>query len=203
MDTAECAIVGCNRLIRARGLCRGHYVRAAKGVPLADMTPIIPRIKSVCSITGCDRPHNARGLCVSHYNRWINGKDLESPIRACAKRRFRCEVTGCPEPHECHGFCKRHSMLNVNYSLDAETMARFDAKRVCDVCAREFRRPGDRQIDHDHSCCPGRKSCGKCVRGLLCFMCNSGLGRFGDSRELMLLGVAYLSAWASESKTAA
>jgi hypothetical protein len=36
-------------------------------------------------------------------------------------------------------------------------------------------------VDHDHSCCPGKRSCGNCVRLLLCTLCNSALARLGDS----------------------
>jgi Recombination endonuclease VII len=35
-------------------------------------------------------------------------------------------------------------------------------------------------VDHAHWCCPGRKTCGKCVRGLTCNNCNHGAGGFGD-----------------------
>lgn len=28
-------------------------------------------------------------------------------------------------------------------------------------------------VDHLHSCCPGNKSCGKCIVGLLCLSCNN------------------------------
>jgi hypothetical protein len=27
-------------------------------------------------------------------------------------------------------------------------------------------------IDHDHACCPGARSCGGCIQGLLCRPCN-------------------------------
>jgi hypothetical protein len=39
-------------------------------------------------------------------------------------------------------------------------------------------------VDHDHSCCPALStSCGKCVRGLLCFGCNTLVGRVEEFRE--------------------
>lgn len=32
-------------------------------------------------------------------------------------------------------------------------------------------------VDHDHACCPGDYSCGRCIRGVLCVGCNFVLGR--------------------------
>ena len=47
-------------------------------------------------------------------------------------------------------------------------------------------------VDHDHSCCPGEKSCGACVRGLLCDNCNHALGKLKDRVELLRKAISYL-----------
>lgn len=47
-------------------------------------------------------------------------------------------------------------------------------------------------VDHDHNCCPGKKSCGKCVRALLCSVHNSMLGFGHDSPQELREGADYL-----------
>jgi hypothetical protein len=43
------------------------------------------------------------------------------------------------------------------------------------------------------ACCPEKaKSCGKCVRALLCTNCNCALGYAGDSPDLLIAMAAYL-----------
>jgi hypothetical protein len=47
-------------------------------------------------------------------------------------------------------------------------------------------------VDHDHSCCAGKRSCGKCVRGLLCRMCNVGIGSLKENVLIFEAALAYL-----------
>jgi hypothetical protein len=52
--------------------------------------------------------------------------------------------------------------------------------------------------DHDHTCCPARRSCANCRRDLLCAQCNSGLGNFKDSPLLLQKAIDYLAKHARE-----
>jgi hypothetical protein len=52
---------------------------------------------------------------------------------------------------------------------------------TCNLCSKRFylgRGSGATGfvIDHDHNCCHGGASCGKCIRGILCSACNLSLG---------------------------
>jgi hypothetical protein len=60
----------------------------------------------------------------------------------------------------------------------------------CAICKQVFTRTP--HIDHDHSCCPGAKTCGKCIRGLLCHKCNTGLGNLRDSVDVLKSAIEYL-----------
>ena len=70
---------------------------------------------------------------------------------------------------------------------------------VCAICFREPD-PGRRlAVDHDHACCPDRyRTCGRCIRALLCTSCNNRLGIVEDA-EWMGKARMYLGAHASQA----
>lgn len=73
----------------------------------------------------------------------------------------------------------------------------LESDGVCESCGVRQETLYDLQVDHDHKCCPGQKSCGKCVRGLICYGCNNGIARFLDDVAKMRLAIQYLERWDS------
>ena len=126
--------------------------------------------------------------------------------RCCDCERARRQVDS--EAHR--AYTRKHYRDNrqrymdyglANYGL---TRDQYDAllaaqHGLCALCARpehtlnkshEIRALA---VDHDHACCPGKKSCGRRIRGLLCHNCNIGISNFGDSVERLDQAIAYLS----------
>jgi hypothetical protein len=63
---------------------------------------------------------------------------------------------------------------------------------LCKICNQPETHKRRLSVDHDHSCCPGANSCGKCIRGLLCFRCNAVLGQLGDNTDILDSMIEYL-----------
>jgi hypothetical protein len=60
------------------------------------------------------------------------------------------------------------------------------------ICNLEF--PGGKfNVDHDHSCCNGETTCGRCVRGILCSGCNGGIGLLRDDITILTKAIEYLN----------
>lgn len=84
---------------------------------------------------------------------------------------------------EQHAATNRTGALRRNFNISTEQYDEMLAAQGggCAICRQP---PTERRlaVDHDHACCPGRgRSCGLCIRGLLCTACNTRLGWLEDT----------------------
>jgi len=90
--------------------------------------------------------------------------------------------------------------LTARYGLTVEEYSQrlADQKGVCAICNQPetVSHLGGKTIrlavDHDHSCCSGKFSCGKCVRGLLCYRCNRMISSWKDDPIVFFRAAEYL-----------
>jgi hypothetical protein len=110
--------------------------------------------------------------------------DTDAVIRAReSRKRWRDKR---PDYHKFNGLLKDYGLTREAYQtlLDSQ-----DNK--CPICLRDL--PEVTHTDHDHKCCDRyRKTCGKCVRGVLCGTCNQGLGQFQDDEDRLRRAADYL-----------
>lgn len=85
---------------------------------------------------------------------------------------------------------RRLAYVAVQYNLTAEQYQALvqHSEGLCYICGT---RKG-RAVDHDHSCCSGKVSCGKCVRGLACSLCNKYMGVIRDDPSVAIKMAHYL-----------
>lgn len=90
-------------------------------------------------------------------------------------------------------FCRNlKQKYRITYWDYVEMMIKQQGK--CGICDGPPGRTGLLRVDHDHGCCRNYPTCGNCVRSLLCAKCNTALGNFRDSVDLLKSAARYLLA---------
>lgn len=182
-----CVVNDCNRGVYSsnKPYCKKHYY--------SDL---------VCQVDGCEKPCTGAKYCNGHRQNnalygtptptWICfGCKQETPWRPAPKgHRIHCadcesllNAYGDMIPRSFKAWCVHH-ITKVDY-IKMLVAQGFCCKICKGKTASEHRTvaPSGLYIDHDHACCPGERSCGKCVRGLLCNSCNIAIGRYENYKQ--------------------
>ena len=139
-----------------------------------------------------------------HKNKHKNGKSyVRGTCKKCNNERARGYRKANPErykkydemPYRKTNERKLYSLrydLKRHYNITPEDRVELMDKQkgCCKICGNSLINPrfnkNDLNIDHDHR--TGE------IRGLLCSTCNTGLGQFQDSTDLLRKAIAYLEA---------
>lgn len=210
----------CARVTKTRELCSGHAEQRRLGRELAPLKPKAKDGEwRTCTFPGCRKRDRSRGLCWGHAEQRDRGQELR-PLRERSKsspvkvrdEQGRKQCSTCTawldeaefnrEASRSDGLssycreCARHKTLARKYGISAERYEAMLAEQGggCAVCGIPEGRADGRAlaVDHDHSCCPGKKTCGSCIRGLLCGSCNTGIGLLADTPARLRAAAAYL-----------
>lgn len=186
-----CKYPNCGRpaKYRIQLLCIGHIAQQNHGKELSPLRRrTAPKdLKETCTFEGCSRKTYRGNLCWTHDMQRANGTELTTIIEP--KRNLVCLVNNCLGRNHAKGLCTNHYQLTVKYSLSSERVVELFSDPICEICGKTNIRY---TVDHNHQCCSGHKSCGKCVRGILCYTCNLTLGHFNDDPEKIREMLKYL-----------
>lgn len=118
--------------------------------------------------------------------------------KGTTNRIKRCHPCQLSDKRQHYAAAEKGQAYRRRYGM---TLAERDAMLAvqgggCAICqTTEPGGRGDWCTDHDHACCPTKsKSCGKCIRGILCFSCNVMLGCAKDNPMTLATAVEYLAA---------
>lgn len=119
---------------------------------------------------------------------------LKAEKRVESRKKFCSPV--CKSKYRTSSGARVDTHLWTNFRIREEDYNKIlmEQEFSCAICKMHFSKQKRAfAVDHDHSCCDTKRSCGKCIRGLLCFECNIGLGKFKDSPEILKSALKYIS----------
>jgi hypothetical protein len=140
----------------------------------------------LCKKAGSDYREKRRkfwaNLSITGDESW-HGTEASYSHRAC-----RCQL------------CRKAMTISLTvrkYNLSKNFVEEILTDPVCSACGKTELEEKKFNFDHDHKCCPGEKSCGKCFRGLLCQPCNLVLGHVKDDPTILTNLVNYLERYSA------
>lgn len=193
-----CSVEGCPSYGHLKGMCMKHYHRMRRHGTTDDS---VPKAAAECSVDGCTDFVRARGWCALHLGRWYRtGSTDPSPIdprRRCSqceqlllREQFPGKARVCEDclPLYRQEMLARQMKSQRNKKGVRETVAALIAAQGnrCAICGCRGEDASRKRLALDHDHATGY------IRGMLCLHCNSGLGQFRDSPELLAAAIRYL-----------
>ncbi len=198
-----CSFDGCEKPQKQYGLCGGHKTQKQRG---RELTAIKEKVlyDPICIFDGCLNLSATMGFCSGHYAQNRKGKELTQLKKVRSSSEIaemdamgvrQCKKCCKEHPLDAEHFyrsiamrggwsfwckrCWRDQRLRDKYRMSIEDWElKFEAQGSrCAICyTTEPGGHGNWHTDHDHNCCSGKNTCGKCVRAILCNNCNITVG---------------------------
>lgn len=197
MSDGTCSHDACEEPVNARDLCTKHYLRdlevrrsrgevpALQGHNLSAIDAVA--LTATCFVCG-------PGIAIKREYRPGAQARVEGVNFVCAKRTPKNERVNA-EPGALSP-TSRARQINSRFQIREDVYERLLLQQdgLCAICRRPPEPDRMLAVDHDTRCCPpaSRRTCGNCIRGLLCTNCNWGLGHLGDDPEVLLRAVSYV-----------
>ena len=114
-----------------------------------------------------------------------NSKNKRAHCKVCRSSKAREHRADFPDIYRNYEYKKKYKI-----DLDIYNKVLEEQNGVCYICKGTWSKV--LVVDHDHDCCSEEKTCGNCLRALLCGSCNAGLGWFKHDIKIMSSAIAYM-----------
>lgn len=194
-----CEFPECGRPVSGHGLCNAHRKQRAKGGPLrpvgdrdymrqlrieqwARLSPEERARRMAPALANLDK-RNKHPSGLPQRRAWAEGRGGPKRQLAC----LTCDIPFMPasgSQRYCSRECKATNSRGIKYGTTGRGLLAIQREQA-DACAICGKHAVQLVVDHDHHT--------GLIRGLLCVTCNTGLGKLGDSPDMLRRALAYLT----------